>query len=280
MSDTHIERIPAPWAARAEAVQEADTERFDHLFALSGLDPKRHLRLANCSGVDFSGSDLRGFDLSGANLRNCNFDGSLVEGARFDQAEINGTDLRTARDWDAHLRAWQPSSLRVRDRYLPDGAVFQDAPFAPELVVVPSGRFMMGSPEDEEGRFDDEGPRHEVTIPERLAVGHYAVTFDEWDFANEAEDWQRVTGLEPRRPNDRDWGRDRRPVIDVSWEDAQSYIAWLRRKTGHDYRLLSEAEWEYCCRAVSKTRYSFGDDVERLRDSGWYGENSGNTDQN
>jgi formylglycine-generating enzyme required for sulfatase activity len=134
----------------------------------------------------------------------------------------------------------------------------------------------MGSPEDEEGRFGDEDPRHEVTVPERLAVGRYAVTFEEWDFANASEDWQRVTKLEPRMPDDKEWGRNRRPVINVSWEDAQAYIKWLRRKMGHDYRLLSEAEWEYCCRSGSQTRYCFGDEAERLAKYAWYDDNSGN----
>jgi formylglycine-generating enzyme required for sulfatase activity len=127
----------------------------------------------------------------------------------------------------------------------------------------------MGSPADEEGRFDGEGPLHEVSIPKRLAVGRYPITFEEWDFASRQ-------GMKKHQPDDRGWGRDRRPVINVSWEDAQAYIAWLRRKTGHDYRLLSEAEWEYCCRAGSARRYSFGDEAERLAEYAWYNRNSGN----
>jgi len=297
ISDTDdMPRIPAPWAARAEAVREAETERFDRLIALSGLDPQRHLRLADWSGVDFSGCDLRGFDFSGARLTGCNFEGALITGARFDQAEIDHaapalksdtnwgadwgspwsqdrqtrTDLRAAADWDAYVKGWQKPRRAAGDRHLPTGAVFQDAPFAPELVVVPSGRFIMGSPEDEEGRDDDEGPRHEVTMPERLAVGRYPVTFWEWDFA--ATDG----GIDGYRPEDRGWGRDRRPVINVSWENAQAYLDWLGRKTGHDYRLLSEAEWEYCCRAGSETRYSFGEDDASLGDYAWYRSNSDN----
>lgn len=141
------------------------------------------------------------------------------------------------------------------------GDSFRDADFAPEMVVVPAGRFMMGSPPDEGGRVDDEGPQHEVTIPQPFAVGKSPVTFDEWDAFDRAggivETKQTSTGLifkktetkrEKYMPDDLGWGRENRPVINVSWDDAQAYVKWLSEKTGKRYRLLSEAEWEYVAR--------------------------------
>jgi formylglycine-generating enzyme required for sulfatase activity len=121
----------------------------------------------------------------------------------------------------------------------------------PEMVVLPSGSFTMGSPEREQGRFDNEGPQHQVTINYRLAVGKHEVTFDEWDACSNA-------GGCSHRPDDKGWGRGRRPVINVSWNDTQEYVRWLSQKTGKQYRLLSEAEWEYAARAGTSTPYSWG----------------------
>jgi formylglycine-generating enzyme required for sulfatase activity len=120
----------------------------------------------------------------------------------------------------------------------------------PLMVVIPVGRFLMGSPPDEPERPDDEGPQHEVKIAKPFAMGVYAVTFDE--YARFAE----ATGR--RRPKDEDWGRGKRPVIHVAWDDAQAYCAWLTDQTGWTYRLPSEAEWEYACRAGTTTPFHFG----------------------
>jgi formylglycine-generating enzyme required for sulfatase activity len=136
-----------------------------------------------------------------------------------------------------------------------DLEVFRDAPFAPELVVIPAGEFMMGSTEREEGGDEDERPQHRVTITQRFAIGRFAVTFDEYDQFCEAR------GRE--KPADKIWGRW--PVINVSWDDAQAYIAWLSQETGKTYRLPSEAEWEYACRAGTTSRYSFGDAITKKK---------------
>ena len=125
---------------------------------------------------------------------------------------------------------------------LQPGSRFRDCPECPEMVVVPAGSFMMGSPPDEEWRYDDEGPQHRVTIAEPFAVGVYEVTFREWDACASGG------GCNGYRPRDL-WGRGDRPVIYVSWDDAQAYVHWLSRKTGERYRLLSESEWEYAARA-------------------------------
>ena len=157
-----------------------------------------------------------------------------------------GVVLAAAGAWFA-LASWDGGSR--------PGRRFRDCAECPEMVVIPAGSFMMGSPESEDGREDGEGPRHEVRIEKAFAVGVYEVTFEEWD-ACVAEG-----GCGGYRPDDKGWGRGRRPVISVSWEDAQKYVEWLRGKTGEEYRLLSEAEWEYAARAGSRTRYSFGDDI-------------------
>ena len=135
---------------------------------------------------------------------------------------------------------------------LPPGTVFRDGDDCPEMVVIPAGEFTMGSPEGEPGRSGDEGPLHEVVIARPFAVGRYVVTFDEWDACVAA-------GGCAHEPGDEGWGRGRRPVIHVSWDDAQAYAAWLSKKTGRAYRLLSEAEWEYAARAGTTTRYPWGD---------------------
>ena len=136
---------------------------------------------------------------------------------------------------------------------LPPGTVFRDsdAAWCPELVVIPAGSFTMGSPADEPERFDNEGPQHEVHVPS-FAVGRYAVTFAEWEAC------VSDGGCNGYRPEDRGWGRGRRPVINVSWEDAQAYVTWLSEKTGQGYRLLSESEWEYAARAGTTTPFHTG----------------------
>ena len=134
----------------------------------------------------------------------------------------------------------------------PPGRTFRDCAECPELVVVPVGDFMMGSPSGEKGRRKNEGPRHRVTIGAPFAVGVYEVTFGEWEACVSGG------GCNGYRPDDRGWGRGNRPVVNVSWKDAKAYVEWLSRKTGQGYRLLSEAEWEYVARAGTETAYHFG----------------------
>jgi formylglycine-generating enzyme required for sulfatase activity len=133
--------------------------------------------------------------------------------------------------------------------------VFKECGQCPELVVlVPDGAFTMGSPVNEKERDEDEGPQHTVTFGRAFAVGKYLVTFEEWDACVEH-------GGCKTKPDDQRWGRGRRPVINVSWNDAQEYVSWLSRRTGKPYWLLSEAEWEYAARAGNDRAYSWGDEI-------------------
>jgi formylglycine-generating enzyme required for sulfatase activity len=129
---------------------------------------------------------------------------------------------------------------------------FRDCPDCPEMVAVPGGSFTMGSPAIEEGHSPSEEPQHTVRIRAPLAVGKYAVTFSEWDACASAG------GCNGYKPNDEGWGRGDRPVINVSWNDATAYTAWLTKKTGFGYRLLSEAEREYATRAGTAGPFWFG----------------------
>jgi formylglycine-generating enzyme required for sulfatase activity len=125
----------------------------------------------------------------------------------------------------------------------------------PEMVVVPAGDFIMGSPESEDGSSADERPQHSVAFSRPFAVGRFAVTFDEWDACVAAG------GCKKYRPSDRGWGRSRRPVINVWWEDAKAYVAWLSQRTGKPYRLLTEAEREYVTRAGTTTPFWWGTSI-------------------
>ena len=140
-------------------------------------------------------------------------------------------------------------------RELEPGRHFRDCPQCPEMVVVPSGSFRMGSPASEEERYEDEGPVHGVTIPEPFAVGVYEVTFQEWDACVSGG------GCNGYRPDDKGWGRGNRPVIRVNWDDAQAYVRWLSDKTRQRYRLLSESEWEYVARAGTTSPFHTGSTI-------------------
>ena len=124
----------------------------------------------------------------------------------------------------------------------------------PEMVEIPAGRFRMGCVSGQECS-DREFPVRDVTIPYSFAVSKYEVTFDDWDLCVSAG------GCRGYRPRDAGWGRGDLPVIHVSWVDAQAYVSWLSSQTGENYRLLSEAEWEYVARAGAETAYSWGNDI-------------------
>jgi formylglycine-generating enzyme required for sulfatase activity len=123
--------------------------------------------------------------------------------------------------------------------------------YEPEMVIIPGGTFTMGA----NSGPGNQKPARDVRI-ESFELSKFEITFDQYEaFARSAR---------APSPDDRAWGRGSRPVINVTWEDAKAYVAWLSRQTGKAYRLPSEAEWEYAARAGSKTRYSFGDDSKQL----------------
>lgn len=130
------------------------------------------------------------------------------------------------------------------------GEVFRDCEVCPWMVVVPAGSYMMGSPDSETAAHVNEKPQHRVTIGYPFAVGVYEVTFDDWDAC------VRAGGCDEYEPDGEGWGGGRFPMVNVSWEDAWLYADWLSAKTGEQYRLLSEAEWEYAARAGTSTPYS------------------------
>ncbi len=140
---------------------------------------------------------------------------------------------------------------------LPDGTA------APAMVWLPGGVFTMGQ---DDSPWDDERPAHPVRL-DAFSIGQYPVTFAEYD--------RFCAATRRRPPSDQGWGRGGRPVIDVDWEDARAYCRWLGEQTGEHYRLASEAEWEYACRAGTKTRWSCGDDESRLVAHAWYAKNAG-----
>jgi formylglycine-generating enzyme required for sulfatase activity len=140
----------------------------------------------------------------------------------------------------------------ARERTLKSKDSFRECASCPEMVVMPPGRFVMGSPESEDGHEANESPQHAVTLARRFAVGRFAVTFNEWDAC------LSDGGCNRRQPEDIGWGRGRRPVLEVSWHDAKAYVAWLSQKTGKAYRLPTEAEREYVTRAGSTTPFWWG----------------------
>ena len=206
------------------------------------------------------------------------------EAAQRRQAEAEAEERREREAEERRKRARKP------------GDRFRDCPGCPEMVVVPSGRFRMGSPSSEAGRTDDgrEGPVHPVTIGYRLAVGVHEVTRGEFArfvsatgrsmgnacWTHEGGEWKERSGRHWKSPGFSQ--TDSHPVVCVNWNDAQAYVRWLSGRTGEEYRLLSESEWEYVARAGTRTarywgesergqcRYANGADrTAKRHNSGW-----------
>ncbi|HVR89678.1 MAG TPA: formylglycine-generating enzyme family protein [Novosphingobium sp.] len=168
------------------------------------------------------------------------------------------------------------------------GAKFRECRNCPEMVVMPAGSFMMGSPDAEVGRFKNEGPEHRVAIQRPFAIGAYDITLGEYrrfvratrraapdscrvyDVSFADNDLVRVRGKNWARPNFRQ--ADNHPVVCVTWDDAQAYIDWLNGQVRRPsdawvgvgpYRLPTEAEWEYAARAGTSTPYYWGTEIRR-----------------
>ena len=168
----------------------------------------------------------------------------LIRGGRRDSISINMGGKGNARNQPniRHAQAIHP------------GRRFRDLPYTPTLVAIGTGSFTMG---DINGSgLPSEQPLRRVNIIRPFAIGVRPVTFSEWDAAVKA-------GVSLPRLDDKGWGRENRPAICVSWEDANRYVQWLSQHTGRRYRLPSEAEWEYCARAGSSLDFAFGRDLTR-----------------
>jgi formylglycine-generating enzyme required for sulfatase activity len=166
-----------------------------------------------------------------------------------------GTEANAQRGLSTSPSADRPASssdpvVAQRDQpSLDPGEIFRDCEACPELVVVPPGDFAMGSNDT-----PYEKPEHPIVIKRAFAIGRREVTFAEWDQCADA-------GVCKHRPDDHGWGRGDRPVINVAWDDAKLFVAWLSQKSGQKYRLPSEAEWEYAARAGTKTPFWWGRDA-------------------
>ena len=173
---------------------------------------------------------------------------------------------RARREAEERARREAAAEAERRRRELEPGRRFRDCDGCPEMVVVPAGSYMMGSPPGEAGRYDAEGPQHRVVIGEPFAVGVYEVTrgeFARFVRATGNACWTYEDGEAKERAG-RTWRNpgfrqtDRHPVVCVSRDDAQAYVKWLSRETGERYRLLSESAWEYVARGGTRTARYWG----------------------
>jgi formylglycine-generating enzyme required for sulfatase activity len=133
----------------------------------------------------------------------------------------------------------------LEEQALRGGQEFQECARCPSMVVMPAGEFW---------RQDANG-KQKVTIAQPFAVSKTEITFHQWKAC--------VALRACSDESDQGWGRETRPIINVTWDDAKKYVAWISQETGRQYRLLSEAEWEYAARAGSETLYSWGNEVQK-----------------
>jgi sulfatase modifying factor 1 len=255
------------------AVMQALTEHkggdLRTLAGISGLDPATDLIGADFRGADFGEDDLSGFNLSRSDLRDA------------DLSRVQGLERAVFAEIVENAGTRWP----VRKPPLP-GSVLRDGPQAPEMVLIPPGRFLRGTPQAEDARehMPEEyakwsKPQREVAISTGFWLGKYPVTRGEFAafVADTARDmsggaYGRVETTRGREQSDEfSWSNpgfeqtDRHPVVCVSHEDAEAYAAWLSDRTGRHYRLPSEAEWEYAARAGTTTARFWGDDRDGAR---------------
>jgi formylglycine-generating enzyme required for sulfatase activity len=174
---------------------------------------------------------------------------------------MNEAQLREQWRWFTVVRPYMLAQVHPyvltaeAERALKPGNSFREcAEDCPQMIVVPTGEFIMGSPATEWDRQDNEQPQHKVVFARPFAVARFDVTFDDWDACVAYGDCDPHVG-------DASFGRGRQPVVNVTWDDARQYAAWLARMTGKPYRLLSEAEFEYAARAGTQTAYPWGNGI-------------------
>ena len=156
--------------------------------------------------------------------------------------------------WPCVLTPAAEQALQPKDSFRECAPARQDEDYCPDMLVVPAGSSMMGSLRTDKDALANEVPQHQVTIVEPFAVSKFELAFDEWDTCVAYGDC-------PQGVTDNGLGRGRQPVFNVTWDDAQRYVAWLSKMTGKTYRLLSEAEYEYATRAGTTTIYPWGDEI-------------------
>ena len=282
-------------AVEARRLREAAREREERKKVAAPADVERALGLADRQ------KELVQYGLVSKGYKIGAVDGVLGRRTRAAIRSYQGqeglarTGFLTARISDALQALGRRHVERVRAAWKP-GHRFRDCDgtWCPEMVVVPAGSFMMGSPESEAGRRDSEGPVHRVTIAEPFAVGVHEVTRGEWSrfaletghtsgdscWTYEGGEWKEHSGRSWLNPGFRQG--EEHPVVCVNWKDAKAYVRWLSRETGEAYRLLSESEWEYVARAhtitsrhwddseIGQCRYSNGADRSaKSQFSGW-----------
>ncbi len=219
------------------------------LYEEHGLEIPLAFWFQQAQALQSAGFHERAIEASTRYVREAGREGEFYRSALtiLDAAEV---DLEEARRAEARARA--AVERAEREAVARATAI---APFIPEMVLVPSGRFRMGCIA-RIGCIDDEKPVHSVRIAS-FELSKYEVTFAQWDACTQYGDCPWVS--------DEGWGRGNRPVINVSWHDAQRYVDWLSRETGEGYRLPSEAEWEYAARAGTESRFWWGETRGRGR---------------
>jgi formylglycine-generating enzyme required for sulfatase activity len=163
-------------------------------------------------------------------------------------------DIRQFAYWFGHVRGHVKTAEEMR--VLTGDKEFQDCADCPVMIVVPAGRFEMGSPRGQGDPSGREYEQHDVTIRSSFAVAKFELTFDEWNACVAFGPCPQVTAK---------WGSGRQPLINVSWSDAHRYTDWLSSITGETYRLLTETEYEYAARAESQTPYPWGPAIDKTQ---------------
>ena len=185
---------------------------------------------------------------------------AIKEEAEKRQVALQRANLSVGTPTEITLQKTAPT---VGDVVSGETIFFRECDICPVMAVVPSGSNLIGSPNDESGRSNNEGPQQPVTFRVPFAVGRSEVSFEEYIACiNEG-------GCSPGLPNDYGWGYGKQPAIIISWNDARRYVEWLSKKTRAPYRLLSEAEWEYaargCAQVCESTPFWFGSKISKAR---------------